>query len=75
MCKVLRRTKTGFGTEIEDLVYSRIFTASNEHIFFLGMKENFPLINERERENLRSSIETLNGEQMEILEQKMSYLK
>ena len=40
-----------------------------------GMKENFPLINERERENLRSSIETLNGEQMEILEQKMSYLK
>ena len=29
----------------------------------------------REKENLRSSIETLNGEQMEILEQEMSYLK
>lgn len=41
----------------------------------MGTKENLPLINERERENLRSSIETLNGEQMEILEQEMSYLK
>lgn len=29
----------GFGTETEDLVYLRIFTASIEHIFFLGMKE------------------------------------
>ena len=44
MCKVLRRTETGFGTEIEDLVYSRIFTASNENIFFLGMKEKSPIL-------------------------------
>lgn len=33
----------GFGTETEDLVYSRIFTASIGHIFFLGMKENSPI--------------------------------
>lgn len=34
---------TGFGTETEDLVYARIFTASIGHIFFLGMKENSPI--------------------------------
>lgn len=33
----------GFGTETEDLVYLRIFTASIEHIFFLGMKEKSPI--------------------------------
>lgn len=34
----------GFGTETEDLVYLRIFTASIEHIFFLGMKEKSPIL-------------------------------
>ena len=43
MRKVLRCTKTGFGTETEDLVYSRIFTASIGHVFSLGMKENSPI--------------------------------
>lgn len=33
----------GFGTETEDLVCSRIFTAYIGQIFFLGMKENSPI--------------------------------
>ena len=36
-------TKTGFGTATEELVYSRIFTASIGHVFSLGMKENSPI--------------------------------
>lgn len=39
----LHAQRQGFGTETEDLVYSRIFTASIGHIFFLGMKENSPI--------------------------------
>ena len=43
MHKVLRYTKTGFGSATEESVYPSIFTASTGHIFFLGMKEYSPI--------------------------------
>lgn len=33
----------GLGTDTDDLVNSRIFTASTGHVFFIGMKENSPI--------------------------------
>lgn len=41
-CSHMHKDK-GFGTDTEDLVYSRIFTASIGRIFFLGMKEISPI--------------------------------
>ena len=43
MRKVLRCTKTGFGTETEDLVYSKNLHSFYWTYFFLGMKENSPI--------------------------------
>ena len=41
VCKVLRCTKTGFGTKTEDFRYLRIFTTSTGHNFFFRNEGKF----------------------------------